>query len=180
MHYSKLIKPFRQYDDKAGAACATAPIVVPTAQDTTAEFARLFKEFTERFKPCEAPKDIEDTNLSSDEINEVLSRLLELQDKYFKDLPLSKVLCKKFMWNIPHYIYELSREVQEREEPDMLDPIAWFYMFCVGPMDVWSIGKFLNTCIQNIGEDGLTRLKELSDEYDEYMSEEENEEDEDD
>ena len=48
MHYSKLLKGF------SDAECATASeTTVKTADEVSADFARMFKEFTERFKDCD-------------------------------------------------------------------------------------------------------------------------------
>lgn len=169
MHYSKLLKGF------SDAACATASeTTVKTADEVSADFAQMFKEFTERFKPCEAPADVEDTNLDDEAINDVLSRLLDLQEKYFPDIPLSNELCKKFMWNIPRHVYEASKRVQLYGEPDVLDPIFFFYIFCVGELDTMTLGKFVCTVLNSVDEDDYVHITTLNGEYDNCLKENEN------
>lgn len=78
----------------------------------------------------EAPPIVANTTLNDDQINDVMSYLLELQDKYFADIPLSEELCKAFVWNIPVPVYERHYHCREYEKCDLSNPLFLFYIFC--------------------------------------------------
>lgn len=75
---------------------------------------------------------VEDTNLNDDEISEVLSYLLKLQDEHFgTTLPLADELCQKFVWNIPREVYTLFKDSLDYDIPDVLNILTLFYAFCM-------------------------------------------------
>lgn len=68
-----------------------------------------------------------DTTLNDDEINEVMSFMLKIQDEYFPEIPLNDELDKKFVWNISRIVYEAHIYRIERGDPIILSPLVPFY-----------------------------------------------------
>ena len=122
-------------------------------------------------KETEPNIELPETELSDDEIAEVLSELMRLQEEYFSDIPLAKELCKQFMWNIPHDAYKAFIDAKLRDEPLILNPIALFYIFCTDNVGD-AMGKFISILLSSLNDtdDAYNRIAKLSDEYDELMS----------
>lgn len=118
----------------------------------------IYEKIMKSDKVEEAPVSVVDTILNDQQINDILSYLLMLQEKYFSDIPLSSELCKQFMWNIPLDIYELFRDAIDYDRPDYLNPITLFYYFCTKDAnDHFSFFKF------------ITRINELMNDDEEYI-----------
>lgn len=83
------------------------------------------------------------SELTDDEISDIMSYMLMLHDKYFNDIPLKNELCKQFVWNIPRDIYEVHLKIQEYDYPDYLDPLMTFYMFIIDSPDTY-IPQFIS------------------------------------
>lgn len=140
MKYSKLIKIERNdIEDTTVVKETTTDVRVgiekPTSlsvdNDVVNEIISIMKEYANNSVVNIAPQNIENTVLNDDEIAKVLSYLLYLQKEYFGDIPLSKELCKQFVWNIPKNVYDAFDKSLIREEPDILNPLLFFYIFCV-------------------------------------------------
>ena len=106
----------------------------------------------------------EDTNLDDEEINDVLSMLLEFQDKYFTDIPLSRDLCKKFMWNIPKNVYKAAVKARNYGY-DFINPLILFYVFCVDEPD-FAIGKFMHILLNAMTDEDYSVIESKASEYD--------------
>lgn len=120
-------------------------------------------------KPTEPPEDIERTSLNDDETNEVLTYLLYLQEEYFRDIPLKDVLNKKFIWNIPKDVYEAYSASKIREEPDVLNPLFYFYIFCMEEPR-FSIGKFVDIMNNLIGPEEMSLIEDKVNLYEEILN----------
>lgn len=118
------------------------------------------------FPPEEAPPGFENTELNDNEIQEVLSTLLNYQEKYFGATPLNGELVQAFVWNIPKAIYAAHKEAVDRCKPDMMDPIYWFYLFCMAN-PVEAMGKYLVQAINSMDDDEFDKISDYADEYDE-------------
>ena len=77
------------------------------------------------------PQGFEETNLNDEEISEVLSYLLELQENYFPDSPLSDELCKKFVWNIPRDVYKSFKDSKDYGSDAAFNIMTLFYAMCM-------------------------------------------------
>lgn len=119
-------------------------------------------------EPQEAPSEFNNTELNDDEITDVLNTMLEYQDKYFSATPLNGELVQSFVWNIPKEIYKTHLYVKHRWLPDGMDPIYWFYMFCMKNPEQ-AIGKYIVEAINSITESDkdLEEISQAADEYDE-------------
>lgn len=118
-----------------------------------------------------APSDIENTSLDDSQISMLTSMLLEYKEKYFSDIPLMDELQKSFAWNIPKDVFKVAERVWTLGEPDCLNPIYWFYMFCIDPC-VESIAKFILIAYNAMKDDDFDKVESLADDYDEMMNDE--------
>lgn len=117
----------------------------------------------------EPPKYFNETNLNDDEIAEVMSILMEYHDKYFKEIPLAKSFCEKFVWNLPKHIYDIAIGFKNKNEPDAINPLYWFYLFCMENVES-SMGKFIINALNSIPESDCHRIEELANIYDDEIN----------
>ncbi len=115
--------------------------------------------------PQTAPTDFDDNILNEDEISEIMSYMLQLQTEYFSDIPLSKELSKKFMWNIPKEIYRQMRNNIDKDDPVILNPILYLYIFCTDYPE-FAMGKFILTILNLCDESEYDEIVRRSREYD--------------
>lgn len=120
-------------------------------------------------KPVEPPEDINESSLNDNETNEVLTYLLYLQEEYFSDIPLKDVLNKKFMWNIPKEVYDAYSRSKVREEPDVLNPLFYLYIFCMEDPH-YSIGKFIDIMNNLIGPEELRLIEDKVNLFEEILN----------
>ena len=117
-------------------------------------------------EPQEAPPEYENTELNDDQIAEVLNTMLAFQDKYFSATPLNSELVEKFVWNIPNDIFNAHVYVKDHCLPDAMDPIYWFYLFCMkNPQE--AMGKFIVQAINSMSDKDFEEISQNADEYDE-------------
>jgi hypothetical protein len=117
-------------------------------------------------EPQEAPSEYENNELDDDQITEVLNTMLKYQDEYFSATPLNSELVQKFVWNIPKDVYKAHLYVKDHELPDAMDPIYWFYLFCMrNPQE--AMGKFLVQAINSMSDTDFEEISQDADEYDE-------------
>ncbi len=117
-------------------------------------------------EPQEVPPEYENTELNDDQIAEVLNTMLAFQDKYFSATPLNSVLVEKFVWNIPNDIFDAHVYVKDHCLPDAMDPIYWFYLFCMkNPQE--AMGKFIVQAINSMSDTDFEEISQNADEYDE-------------
>ena len=84
-----------------------------------------------------------DDELTNDEVNEILTYISLIHDKYFSDIPLANDLSKLFVWNISRKMYMSMKNGIDKETPDIINPM--FYMFiALSEEPGWMIGRFLN------------------------------------
>ena len=158
MHFSKLIK--------TPGVVITQP---PVKNDTTSDNGKAFEQILDILKQNQnsvvSTNNVkEDTNLDDEEINDVLSMLLEFQDKYFTDIPLSRDLCKKFMWNIPKNVYKAAVKARNYGY-DFINPLILFYVFCVDEPD-FAIGKFMHILLNAMTDEDYSVIESKASEYD--------------
>ena len=164
MHFSKLIKT-------PGVVITQPPVKNNTTNDNNEAFEQILDILKQNQNSVVSINNAEEnTNLDDEEINDVLSMLLEFQDKYFNDLPLSKDLCKKFMWNIPKEVYKAAVKATNYGY-DFLNPLILFYAFCVDEPD-FAIGKFMHTMLNAITDEDYKVIEAHASEYDFAYNEE--------
>ena len=105
------------------------------------------------------------TSLNDTEVNNVMEWLLEYQERYFTDIPLPDSLDKNFVWNLPKKVYQAAEKNRLLEQPDVLNPLFWFYcMLLEEPEDM--LPKFILTAFNAITDDDKDAIEQLSDQYD--------------
>lgn len=119
--------------------------------------------------------ELEETNLDDDEITEVLSYLLKLQDEYFgQSLPLADELCQKFVWNMPREVYKLFKDSIDYDTPDALNIMTLFYAFCMKDLTRTGMCKFIDKlCSMFHIADTMFNIEDMIF-YDEYIDESDN------
>lgn len=157
MYYRKLIRFYDNEECHNITEQAITNNVVTQPVKPSDQSAHIVKIIDERFNKLEslikimnvpqtAPTDFDDNILNEDEISEIMSYMLQLQTEYFSDIPLSKELSKKFMWNIPKEIYRQMRNNIDKDDPVILNPILYLYIFCTDYPE-FAMGKFILTIL---------------------------------
>ena len=158
MHFSKLIKT-------PGVVITQPPVKNDTTNDNNKAFEQILDILKQNQNSVVSTNNVEeDTNLDDEEINDVLSMLLEFQDKYFTDIPLSRDLCKKFMWNIPKNVYKAAVKARNYGY-DFINPLILFYVFCVDEPD-FAIGKFMHILLNAMTDEDYSVIESKASEYD--------------
>ena len=120
------------------------------------------------------PPEEENTNLNDDEIDDIMSTLLSFEKKYFEDIPLSRDLDKKFVWNIPRIVYEAHEYAHERDE-DVLDPLICLYALLTED-PLYTMGVYFSSLVNDVIDQNGDTLRKSYDEYYDALSEAEEEE----
>lgn len=69
------------------------------------------------------------TELTEDEVCNVLRTFERYQETYFKNLPMRHEICNRFLFNIPRRVYDTHIAVCEcYNNPDVFDPLYWLYL----------------------------------------------------
>ena len=144
----------------------TKPITIPNKDEMVTEISDNILKYLKDFKPQEAPPGFENTELNDDQITEVLNTMLKYQDEYFSETPLNSELVQPFVWNIPKDIFKTHAHVKDHCLPDVMDPIYWFYMFCMKNPEQ-AIGKFIAEAFNSTSEKDFDEVTKCADEYDE-------------
>lgn len=146
---------------------AETPVVVDIP-DELSDNVKKIMAFMEEMKNKDntAPVGYEDTTLNSDEIVDVVTMLLDFQEKYFKDVPLTDTLQKNFIWNIPREVYDAANKMRALGEPDCLNPIYWMYLTCLEDPG-YMMAKFIVLAVNSVTDEEFERVSELADMYDE-------------
>lgn len=185
MNYRKLIR-FYDNEECHNITEQTNTItnnVVTQPVKPSDQSAHIVKIIDERFNKLEslikimnvpqtAPTDFDDNILNEDEISEIMSYMLQLQTEYFSDIPLSKELSKKFMWNIPKEIYRQMRNNIDKDDPVILNPILYLYIFCTDYPE-FAMGKFILTILNLCDESDYDEIVRRSKEYDNVETDDE-------
>ncbi len=130
--------------------------------DKVNQMMQIMKELSE--KDNSAPANFDSYALNDGQISQVLTWLLNFQEKYFPNTPLSETLHQDFMWNIPVEVYNAAYDAETYGYPDALNPIYWFYMFCMdNPHDM--IGEFIMNAINGISDEDSEVIADHAKEY---------------
>lgn len=176
MYYRKLIRFYDNEECHNITKQTNTNNVVTQPVEPSNQSDHIVKILDERFNKLEslikimnvpqtAPKDFDDNILNEDEISEIMSYMLQLQTEYFSDIPLSKELSKKFMWNIPKEIYRQMRNNIDKDDPVILNPILYLYIFCTDYPE-FAMGKFILTILNLCDESEYDEIVRRSKEYD--------------
>lgn len=109
----------------------------------------------------------ETTSLDEYEVNEVLNDLLRLQDEHFSLMPMRIDLVKQFMWNIPYEVYELWKNYYKNKQPEIFNPLLYFYIFCVKNIDE-CMPYFIRTIMSLVDDDMYKEIMDKAKKYEKY------------
>lgn len=100
--------------------------------------------------------------LSGDDVNFIISNMLEIHEKYFKEFPLSENVDPLFIWNIQKPIIQLSKKLFDYGYSDMINPLFWLYMMCID-VDEYSFAKILKTILDIMEEQAYKEMSDIVD-----------------
>lgn len=106
-----------------------APVQSIVDNSTSEEVLGLLRSIKEQIQVPEGKE--KPTLLGETEVDNLLNLLMELERNVFKNTPLSRTLVKQFIWNIPLEVYELSMDNFRKNAPPCMNPMYWFYAFCI-------------------------------------------------
>ena len=108
------------------------------------------------------------TQLSDDEVADIMTYLVNLQNTYFQDIPLASDQIKAFVFNVPSHVYDGMRDAIDREDPDVMNPIMMMYVAFIDDSGI-SMGKYLEI-IRKLLDDEKTKtyIEESAKKYDTY------------
>lgn len=161
MHFTKLIK----------TSAYSPPAVAPQPQpEQTSELVQLLRKLTNEKDIVQTmPHVLEETILSDDEVNDILSHLLDFNTKYFPNIPLSKDIVKQFLWNAPRDIVRGMRYSENHPGlPDILNPVMYLYpLLMKDPSDAiglyWqTLSKLLDGNREAIKNDAAAYIADLN------------------
>lgn len=119
------------------------------------------------------------TILNEDEVDNILNMLVKLQDNLFSGTPISHTLVKQFVWNIPREIYDISIRNFNANKPPCMNPMYWFYAFCIEMDDLTTEQRemaFINalaTAVGAIPEEEYDMFVEKAEEFEALLAESE-------
>lgn len=148
------------------------PVVVENAanKEDVNSIMSLLTSIKEQIKTpegCEEPS----TLLTETEVENVLDILITLQDQIFFMTPLSPELVKAFVWNIPRGMYELAMRNYANNDIPALNPLYWFYMFCIDTSDLlpeelkMTYAHVVATSIGSVTDEDFDKITELADQF---------------
>lgn len=145
MHYSNIIKCSvsliqNQAETVSDQIFETPEVEQPVQAES--EMMQLLRKLSEGQQQS-MPSSIEDSNLDQYEVDLVLETVQELHEKYFQDIPLSKVLDQKFVFNIPKIVPQTINYIKQNPDiPDAMNLTMLLYLFFTDvPFD--AIGRYL-------------------------------------
>ena len=109
--------------------------------------------------------------LTEAEVENVLDILITRQDQIFFMTPLSPELVKAFVWNIPRGMYELAMRNYANNDIPALNPLYWFYMFCIDTSDLlpeelkMTYAHVVATSIGSVTDEDFDKITELADQF---------------
>ena len=188
MHYSNLIKcsvhPISEdvtpvVEETVEPIVEEVPDVVEEPTHTVAEptqaeseMLKLLREMSERQQPM--PEALEECTLTQPEVDMILETVQEFHEKYFPDIPLSRTLEHKFVFNIPKVVADSIIYIKNHPEvPDVMNLTMMLYLFFTDvPFD--AVGRYLEIMFnlidgsrEAINEDSQAYLADAMEEDDE-------------
>lgn len=148
------------------------PVVVENAanKEDVNSIMSLLASIKEQIKTPEGCEEAS-TLLTETEVENVLDILITLQDQIFFMTPLSPELVKAFVWNIPRGMYELAMRNYANNDIPALNPLYWFYMFCIDTSDLlpeelkMTYAHVVATSIGSVTDEDFDKITELADQF---------------
>lgn len=178
MHFTKLMKTkFHTQTIESSSVMEEEVIQVENATDKQSitsddpqqsQLVELLKELSKK-NEAQMPNDLANCSRSQQDIDMLLGKLKEFEEKYFSEIPLSKKLSQSFVFNVPEGLIQAVHYMDIHDEiPDILNPAILFYMMLV-EKPIESIGRYweiifnmLKENIDVINEDAQAYVADLS------------------
>lgn len=169
MHVSRMLKCFVE------TPMVVTPLVFPNRSETSDDIG-VIRKMLEQMSwklDIQASETTYMNSLNGDQAERVMDSVFQLKEKYFQKIPLTDVMKKDFVWNIPSKVYKYLLDVEDKELGDVMNPMLLFYIFLTeDPKLVY--GKYLQILMTILCEN-KSIIDEYAEEYDAYSSENEGE-----
>lgn len=114
------------------------------------------------------------TELTEEQVGEILDFILSLNDKYFSDIDLSKNQCKQFVFNISVDMYKDMVDIIEKGLPDILNPMTFMYINFI-EYPGFSVARFLKHLME-MYKDAERDIEDCDREYLRWCNDDDDEE----
>ena len=110
------------------------------------------------------------------EIEEIVATFNKYEEKYFKEIP-AEHFSRRFLGNIPDYLYKAHDAAIVRDEPDIMDPLFFLYITLVED-PYFAVGKFVDIITTEAvdNDEWSEAISKSVEEYDYYSTDSEEEE----
>lgn len=114
------------------------------------------------------------TELTEEQVGEILDFILSLNDKYFSDIDLSTNQCKQFVFNISVDMYKDMVDIIEKGLPDILNPMTFMYINFI-EYPGFSVARFLKHLME-MYKDAERDIEDCDREYLRWCNDDDDEE----
>lgn len=186
MNYRKMLKVYKSYEEMNVSNNVPEKVETPVVEEqpvkekivyvkdesTDKNVNSIMEMLTDIKNQIKVPSGTEPSTLLNEiEVEVVLNILLTLQDKCFSMTPLSPDLVKAFVWNIPRSMYDLAIENYENNGIPALNPLYWFYMFCIDTTELskahikLAFAHAVTTAVGSITDEDFESMVSTADDY---------------
>lgn len=109
------------------------------------------------------PDVLKNALLTQYDVDDMLLQLRDFEEKYFSDVPMSRMLEPQFAFNVPKTVVDAMRCAKRDDVPDVLNPLLLMYLFFTDdPYLV--IGRYLQI-LGGIMESNMTEINDDAQRY---------------
>ena len=115
------------------------------------------------------PDVLKNALLTQYDVDDLLLQLRDFEEKYFSDIPMSRMLEPQFAFNIPKTVTDAMRCAKRDEVPDVLNPVLLLYLFftddpyLVIGRYLQILGGIMESNKTDIDDDALRYIADLQD-----------------
>ena len=119
------------------------------------------------------PDVLKNALLSQYDVDDMLLQLRDFEEKYFSDIPMSRMLEPQFAFNIPKTVIDAMRCAKRDDVPDILNPVLLMYLFftddpyLVIGRYLQILGGIMDSNMTDINDDAQRYIADLQDDDDE-------------
>ena len=158
------------------------PVINQMISDQSDENARKIDDMVDMLSDAleyfiDKESDLLTPNLDTKQVDDVLNFMIELQTKYFSEIPLTHRMSRPFLFGIPEKLYDEMEESIDHGESIVFNPMTYLYIMLVDEPR-FAIGKFLKI-LTSLAYDQQNMINRYAAEYDEAtrIDDEDDEED---
>jgi hypothetical protein len=146
------------------------PVINQMISDQSDENARKIDDMVDMLSDAleyfiDKESDLLTPNLDTKQVDDVLNFMIELQTKYFSEIPLTHRMSRPFLFGIPEKLYDEMEESIDHGESIVFNPMTYLYIMLVEEPR-FAIGKFLKI-LTSLAYDQQNMINRYAAEYDE-------------